>query len=403
MDDAERISYGLQPSEAEDNGGVEDFDEKKAFDRHVNAELASIRKRIERFNDALWQRVSEIQEVANLLIADFDLWLAIDFSYPEQVKEPDLVSKLMWPGEPQLLLRTKFRGQTLDHPATFLNEARLTAIALALYLAALKVEIPEAAGLTSPGPKLLVLDDVLIGLDLVHRLPILQIIEQQFSSFQVLLMTFDRGWYEVAKQQLSSGRWCHYELFSVRVGDYEQPLLLPDEEHLYRALAFLDAGQVKAASVHVRTAFEDLLKFACQQLRLPVKFHASPRKMPASDFWAALKAATYDFKPARQCAFDGKGKIHWWESAPVKNHVVPPALQKRIEHAVSWVLNPLSHSEGVDRYRSEIEDAIYAVDDLERAVKHAIAVPTVRQTIVVEEIISLLKAHITKMKAGVTT
>jgi len=62
-----------------------------------------------------------------------------------------------------------------------------------------------------------------------------------------------------------------------------------------------------------------------------------------------------------------------------------------------WVLNPLSHSQSVDRYRAEIEDTIYAIDDFEHAVKRAVAVPSVRQTIAVEEIISLLKAYVAKM------
>ena len=52
--------------------------------------------------------------------------------------------------------------------------------------------------------------------------------------------------------------------------------------------------------------------------------------------------------------------------------MVSAELQSRIEHAVSWVLNPLSHSQSVDRYRSEIEDAIYAIDDLEQAVRVAL-------------------------------
>jgi hypothetical protein len=75
-----------------------------------------------------------------------------------------------------------------------------------------------------------------------------------------------------------------------------------------------------------------------------------------------------------------------------------PSLQKRIEHAVSWVLNPLNHSQTVDRYRAEIEDAIYAIDELQRAVNKAVEVPSVRETVGAEEIVSLLKAYIAKME-----
>jgi energy-coupling factor transporter ATP-binding protein EcfA2 len=394
MDDAEKISYGLEPPDSDDEEESPSYDEGAAFQAYVGARRQAIGTRIGAFNIALWQRVQEIQTVANRFIKTLDLFLDLDFEYRRQVKEPDLAVDLPWPGEPELLLRSNFRNRLLRHPGGFLNEARLTAIALAFYLAALKVEVPESAALTSMEPRLLVLDDVLIGLDMAHRLPVLDLLEREFKNWQVLLFTFDRAWYEIAKQQLRCENWNYYELYAIQVGDHEQPLLLPDEDHLYRALAFLDAGQVKAASVHVRTAFELVLKYGCQRLGLAVKFQSDPRKVQASDLWGALNSAEISFKPARRCYFDSKGKVSWWQPSNVKKRVVSPSLYKRIEHAVSWILNPLNHSQTVDRYRAEIEDATYAIDDLNRAVKHAIAAPSVRLTAGVEELISLLKAYI---------
>ena len=229
---------------------------------------------------------------------------------------------------------------------------------------------------------------------MANRLPVLSILEQYFADWQIILLTFDRAWYEIAKQQLGSPDWRYYELFAVRVGDYERPLLIPDEEHLYRALEFLDAGQIKAASVHVRTAFEIVLKGACQRFGLSVKFHPDGRKVPASDLWGALQSATHDFVPARECFFDDKGKAHWNQPKNRRIPIIERSLQKRIQHAVSWVLNPLSHSESVDRYRAEIEDAIYAIDDLQVALERAKGRPSIRPTILIEEIVSLLKAYI---------
>jgi hypothetical protein len=80
--------------------------------------------------------------------------------------------------------------------------------------------------------------------------------------------------------------------------------------------------------------------------------------------------------------------------------IIPPPLRIRIEHAVSWVLNPLSHSQTVDRYRVEIEDAIYAIDDLEVAVKRAMALRSTRATVTYEMIAALLKAYIEKVGTG---
>ncbi len=377
MDDAEKIQYGLEPPDTDDGNseGHIDFDEAAAFQRYVEAQRETVQIRIRSFNGALWQRVLEIQTLANAFIVGFDLRLAIDFDFRKQLAPPNASPPGEWPGEPELILRARFRNELIEHPGTFLNEARLTAIALAFYLAALKVEIPDAATETDRAPRLLVLDDVLIGLDLSNRQPVIDLVEREFvaKGWQVLLLTFDRAWYEVAKQSIRSGGWLHKELFAIRVGDFETPLLVADDDHLYRALAFLEAGEVKAAAVHVRTKFELVLKWACEELGLAVKYRNEPHKVSASELWAPVKGAIYKAIRPPQFFSDAAGRLrNWKQPAPVDAPVVPAPLAARIEIAVSWVLNPLSHSQTVDRYRREIEDAIFAVDELETAVSRAL-------------------------------
>ncbi|MCI0539939.1 MAG: hypothetical protein L0Z50_32440, partial [Verrucomicrobiales bacterium] len=172
-------------------------------------------------------------------------------------------------------------------------------------------------------------------------------VEKEFvaKDWQVLLLTFDRAWYEVAKQSVQSGTWLFKELYSVRIGNFEKPLLLPDHDHLYRAMAFLEAGQVKAAAVHVCTKFELVLKWACHELKLAVRYHHEPHKVPASEFWSAVKTARYKLFKAPQFRFDPAGRLrNWIQPSPVDEPVVPKSIVARIEHSVSWVLNPLSHS-----------------------------------------------------------
>ena len=48
--------------------------------------------------------------------------------------------------------------------------------------------------------KLIVLDDALIGLDMSNRLPLLDILEEkEFAKYQIILMTYDRTFYEMVK------------------------------------------------------------------------------------------------------------------------------------------------------------------------------------------------------------
>ena len=289
-----------------------------------------------------------------------------------------------------------FHGHRLDRPQLFLNEARLSALGLAIYLAGRLTCTPT----TTPGAlKLLVLDDVLIGLDQANRIPVLDVLQQHFFEWQIVLLTHDRAFYEIGKQRLDSGKWIRQEIYAGRVGNFEKPLLVDDELDLYRALAFLDKGEIKAAAVHVRSAFERVLKDACCDLHVPVKYHHDPRKVPASDLWSALSSNKYK-APAKTCFGTKQGKPIRWITKEVEVSVVPQQLANRINHSVSWVLNPLSHSQTVDRYRREIEDAIYAVDDLAVAVHRALQVQRTRPIELLQYLATVLNARAVQLAAS---
>lgn len=284
----------------------------------------------------------------------------------------------------------------LDRPQLFLNEARLSAIGLALYLAARKVVVSQS---NLKGPKVLVLDDVLIGLDQANRIPVLDVLQQHFGEWQIVLLTHDRAFYEIGKQRLDSGKWVRQEIYAGRVGNFEKPLLVDDELDLYRALAFLDKGEIKAAAVHVRSAFERVLKDACCDLHVPVKYHHDPRKVPASELWAALSSQKYMTPPQMRVGIK-QGKPNRWITKESDVRVVPQQLASRINHSVSWVLNPLSHSQTVDRYRREIEDAIYAVDDLAVAVHRALQVQKTRPIELLQYLATALNARAAQLAAS---
>lgn len=147
-----------------------------------------------------------------------------------------------------------------------------TAIGLCLYLAGMSQSIPPKRANGTTYPRVLVLDDVLLSLDMAHRLPLLKLLQnREFAEWQILLLTHDRAWYEIAKQRLEG--WHHCELFAQRVGDHEEPVVYPDDSHVDRARAFLlptaDSGRLpdyKAAAVHLRTEFELILKRGCEGL-----------------------------------------------------------------------------------------------------------------------------------------
>ena len=110
----------------------------------------------------------------------------------------------------QLIPELVFRNHPLPTPQLFLNEARLSALGLAIYLAGRLACTPTA---TAAALKLLVLDDVLIGLDHSNRLPVLDVLNIRFADWQIVLLTHDRNWFDLARSHLPETDWKCLEVY----------------------------------------------------------------------------------------------------------------------------------------------------------------------------------------------
>src|SRR5690606_38327393 len=92
--------------------------------------------------------------------------------------------------------KIKFNDEVLDAPHLSLNEARQSALALAIYFAGRKL-----CGETTLAdvPKIMVLDDVIVGLDQSNRLPVLDLLADKFQDWQIIILTHDRIWFEMTR------------------------------------------------------------------------------------------------------------------------------------------------------------------------------------------------------------
>ena len=161
-----------------------------------------------------------------------------------------------------------FLGRSFTKYEVVLNEQKLSAVALAVYFASLIEGIPQG---TSGYPRILVLDDVLIGMDMSNRLPVLEILEKEFASkgWQLILLTHDKVWYDYAAHQATGIDWQCYELYADFCLDgqgdrYELPCLRKPSEgagnFLQRARTQLNLHDEKAAAMYARSAYEQTVK-----------------------------------------------------------------------------------------------------------------------------------------------
>lgn len=236
-----------------------------------------------------------------------------------------------------------FRGHTVERPQNYLNEARQSAIGLALYLGARLACTPQ----TTPHLKLMVLDDVLVGLDHTNRLPVLNVLVDLFPEWQVVLMTHDKGWFDLARQRLPNNAWTCYEIHE---GDpsaaapmpvVRQTQNRPAPALLQKAREMLAQGYMEAAANYVRQAFETGLRAACELKNIKLAFKQNIADHKAQDFLTALQG--------------------WPGTATVPKAAWDAALHQ-LGLMKDVVMNPYSHPNAPNIPRQEIVDAIDAVE-----------------------------------------
>ena len=220
-----------------------------------------------------------------------------------------------------------------------LNEARLSAIAICLYLAALRA---------NPGSdlRMMFLDDIFIGIDSANRLPILEILDREFDDFQIIIATYDRSWYMMAKGYLSShsaDKWKCANLFSLlkteRGQTFPVPVMTDGLTSFDRAKEYLHGGReidLPASANYFRKALEEIL------FRLP-------KELFLSDDYTVIPA----FKLSQRV----EGVRKWFSLLNVDTSDI-----SCVETYLHPLIHPLSHyDEEAQVYRSElvkVENAI---------------------------------------------
>ena len=303
--------------------------------RNAVTQIEALETRIVNFNRELVNRLTELQTKASEILRRFgyNVGLYLDFqgiAYNSGDKTLD---------NQEILLTITFFDRDIPEHHLFLNEAKLSAIAIAIYFSSILLQ-PESE------LKILALDDVLIGLDMSNRLPVLDVLEEYFADYQIFLTTYDKAWYEIVKQRTShDGRWKAVEFYFRQTDEYEIPVYVENEAYLDKAREYLDANDYKACAIYLRTVFEIMIEEFCDAERLPVRYRRNRDKLDSQDFWDPIKVE------------NGKSSF------------LDPPLIRDIELYRSRILNPLSHTTITNIPKKEIEDAIEAVERLKIALQ----------------------------------
>lgn len=132
----------------------------------------------------------QIKFETDLITCNYNNWLG----YNAEVTKPDIRLTLIFDHD-----KLPENKKPILKPHTFLNEARLTAIALAIRLAMLDERLYD-----ENSASLLVLDDLLLSLDMSHRDKVLEIILRKVDEYQILILTHDRSFYNLCKRRIDN-------------------------------------------------------------------------------------------------------------------------------------------------------------------------------------------------------
>ncbi len=296
--------------------------------RNTRGQIEALEEKIQSFNTGLFDKLKELKNKSSEILDKFGYNIALNFdfrgiTYNREWKKID---------NQNIFLTVRFFDRNLSSHHRFLNEAKLSAIAVAISFSSFLFQ-PDS------DLKILALDDVLIGLDMSNRLPVIDILKEYFSDYQIFLMTYDRIWYEIVKQHTADSEWKYAEFYFSKTDEYEIPIYMEDRAYLKKAEEYFDANDFKACAIYLRTAFEVTIKKFCNKKKLKVKYCENPKHLTSEYFWTPVKTGGF----------------------------LQQNLIDEIELYRSIILNPLSHAVIVNTPRGEIEDAMKAVEKLDNS------------------------------------
>lgn len=245
-----------------------------------------------------------------------------------------------------------------ENHLTVLNEARLSSLAISIYLASL-INTPQE----NFEFKILFLDDIFIGLDMSNRLPLLEILkyfkkpiieqylegenpiaerlqtvdgviqteaEPFFRNYQIFISTYDRFWFSVAKKWLetkSNGKWCYFEMFTNKKEEhnFNTPLVYTSLNYLQKADYYYSKHDYPSCANHLRKALEQRIKEL-----LPSNKHYAEYPDAETGVTEIKKLKTLNAFLEKFISYCDENGINASELADLKN-------------LKDWYFNPFSH------------------------------------------------------------
>jgi energy-coupling factor transporter ATP-binding protein EcfA2 len=140
----------------------------------------------------------------------------------------------------------------ITRPQSYLNEAKLTQLALCVRFAASLVNLRES------DLKFLVLDDLLVSLDMSNRMKVVEILlSDAFAGYQKIILTHELGFFREFRRKLGASHpdWCFLRLAGSADTKIEGKC---EKTDIQKAEEYLHGHSLDEAAVCLRKAADDM-------------------------------------------------------------------------------------------------------------------------------------------------
>ena len=328
--------------------------------------VRSLKKSIDKFNTHLYNLVSHINKNVNTIYNenfrnDGDLALNIQIVYLEEnnpennlhehfylaydrVRDGKTIPLTLF--APRIGIKISEDGRTIYKPQSHFNEAKLTAIALAVRFAAMTTAV------ITPG-SFLALDDMLISLDMSNRAKVVDLLLKISDKYKIYLFTHDRAFFEHFKERIyfankSKGiakedGWLFKELYKDDTPT-NNPKDFNSESDIARARKHYKEYDYPAAANYLRKAVETMVN------------EVFPPKLSKQNDGVKHER----LRNVLEISFDFFSKIHGFDLADLS----------RLIANLNLLMNPLSHkSTETNVYKIELKEIFAIIDRLSHQVQ----------------------------------
>jgi hypothetical protein len=246
---------------------------------------------------------------------------------------------------------TSYLGKVVNiyRPQSFLNEAKITAIAIAIRLTILKKRVNEEVPYVL---KFIVFDDVMISLDMNNRDKFIDFVLDKTNKFtedyQLLFLTHDKNLYDFVinkiKQWDSLSNWVFKEMYVGKDADSnkEYPIIIDSDLTLIdKAQKYFVARDYTACSIYLR---KELERIVVERLPIELKSKVNEKFIPLETLWDRMV-----------------------ERYNILGKEITANIRKAFSESKLHILNPQAHFQSLSLpvYKNELDKVFQLIREIE--------------------------------------